>query len=91
MISIYKKNSAEDYLNSAIEVAKWIKQYEVKKPVGKSWKISSGAGTNDGDALANQMTDRSIYSGAAGVGFFFLQLYEVTGNKEYFDEAVQAG
>ncbi len=91
MISIYKKNSAEDYLNTAIEVAKWIKQYEVKKPVGKSWKISSGAGTNDGDALANQMTDRSIYSGAAGVGFFFLQLYEVTGNKEYFDEAVQAG
>ena len=91
MISIYKKNSAEDYLNTAIDVAKWIKQYEVEKPVGKSWKISSGAGTNDGDALANQMTDRSIYSGAAGVGFFFLQLYEVTGNKEYFDEAVQAG
>ena len=90
MISIYKKNSAEDYLKAAIDTAKWIKQYEVEKPVGKSWKISSGAGSNAGDNLANSMTDRSIYSGAAGVGFFFLQLYEVTGNEEYFQEAVQA-
>lgn len=91
MISIYKKNSAEDYLNTAGDVAKWIKQYEVKKAVGKSWKISSGAGSNDGDVLANQMTDRSVYSGAAGVGFFYLQLYEVTGNEEYLNEAIQAG
>lgn len=66
-ISIYKENTADDYLNTALDVAKWIKKYEVTKTVGKSWKISSGAGSNEGDDLANKMTDRSIYSGAAGV------------------------
>lgn len=91
MISIYKKNFAKDYLKTAIDTAKWIDQYSVKKPVGKSWKISSGAGSNEGDDLANKMTDRSIYSGAAGVGFFYLQLYEATKKEEYLNEALQAG
>ena len=91
MISIYKKNFANDYLKTAIDTAKWIDQYSVEKPVGKSWKISSGAGSNEGDDLANKMTDRSIYSGAAGVGFFYLQLYEATKNEEYLNEAIQAG
>lgn len=89
-ISIYKQNSPEDYLNVAIDVAKWLKKYEVPKKVGKSWKISSGAGSKEGDDLANKMTDRSIYSGAAGVGYFFLQLYEATGTEEYLNEAVEA-
>lgn len=89
-ISIYKENTADDYLNTALDVAKWIKKYEVTKTIGKSWKISSGAGSNEGDDLANKMTDRSIYSGAAGVGYFYLQLFEATDDKQYLDEAIEA-
>ncbi len=90
LVSIYKQNTPEDYLKVAIDVAKWLQAYEVKKSIGKSWKISSGAGQGDGDELAQKMTDRSIYSGAAGVGYFYLQLFEATGEKKYFEEAVQA-
>lgn len=87
---LFRKNTAEDYLCCAIDVAKWLKNYEVPKAVGKSWKIRSGAGSSEGDDLANKMTDRSIYSGAAGIGFFYIQLYEATGEQQYLDEAVQA-
>lgn len=87
---LFKKNSAEDYLKTAQNVAAWLKKYEVKKPVGKSWEIRSGAGSDEGDDLASKMTDRSIYSGAAGIGFFYIQLYEATDDKQYLDEAVEA-
>ena len=30
---LFKKNSAEDYLKTAQNVAAWLKKYEVKKPV----------------------------------------------------------
>lgn len=91
LINIYKRNTADDYLKTAIDVAKWLKKNEVKKKVGKSWNISSGAGSKEGDDLANKMTDRSIYSGAAGIGYFFIQLYEATNDKSYLDEAIAAG
>ena len=87
---LFKKNSAEDYLKTAQNVAAWLKKYEVKKPAGKSWEIRSGAGSDEGDDLASKMTDRSIYSGAAGIGFFYIQLYEATDDKQYLDEAVEA-
>ena len=87
---LFKKNSAEDYLKTAQNVAAWLKKYEVKKPVGKSWEIRSGAGSDEGDDLASKMTDRSIYSGAAGIGLFYIQLYEATDDKQYLDEAVEA-
>ena len=44
---LFKKNSAEDYLKTAQNVAAWLKKYEVKKPVGKSWEIRSGAGSDE--------------------------------------------
>lgn len=87
---LFKKNSAEDYLKTAQNVAAWLKKYEVKKLAGKSWEIRSGAGSDEGDDLASKMTDRSIYSGAAGIGFFYIQLYEATDDKQYLDEAVEA-
>lgn len=90
-ISIYKKNDTESYLAAALDVEKWIRKNEVKKDFGKAWKISSGAGSQEGDDLAKKMTDRSIYSGAAGVGYFYVQLYEATGDKKYLEQAIAAG
>jgi len=89
-IQIFKKNEKEDYLAAALEVEKWLRAYEVKKKYGKAWAISSGAGSAKGDQLANTMTDRSIYSGAAGVGFFYIQLYKITGEEKYLEDARQA-
>lgn len=90
-IKLFKESDSSDYLESALEVSKWIKEFEVNKKVGKSWKLSSGEGSSEGDELAAKLNDRTIYSGAAGIGYFFVQLYEITNNKEYLDEAVAAG
>lgn len=89
-ISVYRQIDNDSYLDAAIDVAKWLRKNETTKEKGKAWKISSGAGSQDGDDLAEKMTDRSIYSGAAGVGYFFVQLYEATGNEEYLNEAIAA-
>lgn len=90
-ISIYRKNDKDDYLEAALDVEKWLGKNEVSKEFGKAWKISSGAGSSEGDDLAEKMTDRSIYSGAAGVGYFYVQLFEATGEKKYLEEAIAAG
>lgn len=36
------------------------------------------------------MTDTSLYGGAAGIGYFYLQLYELTGAEKYLEEAEDA-
>lgn len=90
-INIYKKNDLDSYLEAALDVEKWLRKNEVSKDFGKAWKISSGAGSSEGDDLAEKMTDRSIYSGAAGVGHFYIQLFEATGEQKYLDEAIAAG
>lgn len=90
-INIFEEQTPDKYIGIAEDVEKWLKRYEVKKSKGKSWKISSGEGSSDGDELAGKLTDRTIYSGAAGIGYFYIQLYEATGKKEYLEEAVEAG
>ncbi|MCM1171445.1 MAG: glycoside hydrolase family 88 protein [Clostridium sp.] len=90
-ISIFKNYDKDSYLNTALDVSKWLDANTVEKEYGKAWKISSGAGNSGGDDLAEKMTDRSIYSGAAGVGYFYIQLYEATGNKGFLEQAIAAG
>ena len=90
-IELFKSNTEEDYLSSALEVTKWIDAFSVEKQKGKAWRLSSGEGSSEGDELAVKLNDRSIYSGAAGIGFYYVQLYEITGDKKYLDEAVLAG
>lgn len=91
LISPFDEIDNNTYLETAEAVAKWIDRFSVKKDKGKSWKISSGEGSSEGDELAGKLSDRTIYSGAAGIGFFYIQLYEATGKKEYLEEAIQAG
>lgn len=90
-IRLFKQSSVDGYLEASLGVSEWIKRYEVEKESGKSWKLSSGEGSSDGDQLAAKLNDRTIYSGAAGIGYFYVQLFEVTGKDEYLQEAIAAG
>ena len=91
LINPFGEIDNDTYLETAEAVAKWIDRFSVKKEKGKSWKISSGEGSSEGDELAGKLSDRTIYSGAAGIGYFYIQLYEITGKNEYLKEAVEAG
>lgn len=91
LIRPFKRNTEEDYLDSVFDITKWINSFSVKKSKGKAWKLSSGEGSSEGDQLAVKLNDRTIYSGAAGIGYFYVQLYEITGDKKYLAEAILAG
>ncbi|MDO4261833.1 MAG: lanthionine synthetase LanC family protein [Eubacteriales bacterium] len=36
------------------------------------------------------LTEKALYGGSAGIGLFYLRLYQATGKKEYLSEAVEA-
>lgn len=90
LIDVFKKIEIEDYLQAAVDAAAWIKKYEVVDEKGKRWKINGTEGKELDAVESAFLTDTSLYGGASGVGYFFLQLYEVTGNEEYLNEAKDA-
>ncbi len=85
---LFKKNEAQDYLDAAIETAKWIRKYEVIEDVGKTWKLFPDGQNGIGEGALAYKTN--FYSGSSGIGFFFLRLYQSTGDVQWLDEAKEA-
>lgn len=85
---LFKSYETEDYLTAAIEAAKWISQYEIQKEEGISWK--SFPDHQQGLSGSAFLSDTSFYAGAAGIGFFFLRLYQVTKDKKWLEKAIGA-
>lgn len=84
----FRAKTDKDYLEAVFQIAKYLKTNEVVTPQGKYWKVSPEPGNEYKDDLI--ITPKSIYAGSAGIGQFFLQLYEVTRKKEYLQEAKDA-
>lgn len=89
-IKVFKKEEIEDYLRAAEDTAAWIKRQEVTDKLGKRWKISGTEGKILDSTESSFLTDTSLYGGASGVGYFFLQLYEITEKEVYLAEAKDA-
>lgn len=86
---VFKKLTDEDYLNSAIETANWLKTLEIKTEHGKIWKnFPDGQNGFGRDIMLFGPTN--IYSGSAGIGIFFLRLYQATKDEKYLEEAKEA-
>lgn len=86
---IFKTYTDEDYLQCAIETANWLKTLEVKTEHGKIWKNFPDDQNGFGrDIMLFGPTN--IYSGSAGIGIFFLRLYEATQDEKYLQEAKEA-
>lgn len=84
----FRARTDEDYLEAVFQIVKYLKTNEVVTPKGKYWKVSPEPGNEYKDDLI--ITPKSIYAGSAGIGQFFLQLYEVTRKEEYLKEAKDA-
>ena len=85
---LFQKNSAEDYIHAAEETARWIQTQEVQEKSGKSWKIfPEGQNGLQGSPFLGK---RTLYAGAAGIGLFFLRLYQLTDKEEWLSEAKAA-
>jgi len=84
---VFHPTSLEDYLKGAEETAAWIKKHEINDENGRHWAVSSQEGKDRNEVEATYLSNRTLYSGAAGIGFFFVQLYEATREQKYLDEA----
>ena len=84
---IFKTTDTEDYLKAAVETAKWISAHKVTDEHGTTWAVSCAEGKTPDQVEATYLSNRTLYSGSAGIGFFFIQLYEVTGDRKYLEEA----
>lgn len=87
LLNVFNPTSEEDYLTGAVETAKWIKKHEINDENGRHWAVNCQEGKSPDLVESTYLSNRTLYSGAAGIGFFFVQLYEVTGEEQYLDEA----
>lgn len=86
---IFHKNTAEDYLQAAIDTAEWIDTLAIKTPYGRIWQaLPEGQDGYREDVPL--FTPKSLYDGSAGIGTFLLRLYEATGNERWLNEAEEA-
>lgn len=84
---IFKVTDTEDYLEAAKQTASWISAHKVTDEHGTSWAVSCREGKSGDEVETTYLSNRTLYSGASGIGFFFLRLYEATGDKKYLEEA----
>ena len=78
----------EILLESIKEVVEYLDHYAVKSPDGTYWKQSPEPGKDYDDDLI--LTRKGIYAGSAGIGLFYLELYDVTGDESYLTRAREA-
>lgn len=90
-IDIFKPIDTKAYLDAAIKVAEYIKKNEIVTEQGTYWKIGTTEGKEADEVESSFLNQRSLYAGAAGIGYFLVQLYEATGDEQYLKDAVSAG
>ena len=86
---IFHKNTAEDYLQAAIETANWIDTLAVKTEHGRIWKALP-EGQDGYREDVPMFTSKSMYDGSAGIGIFLIRLYEATSDARWLKEAEEA-
>jgi hypothetical protein len=73
--------TAAPYLDTALQVSNYLASLEQPQAVGTAWPASDQPGA---------YMSTGVVDGAAGIGFFYLRLYQVTGDAAYLDKARQA-
>lgn len=86
LLRVFQKNTADDYLNAALETEAWLKTLEIKTEHGKIWRRSPEV--EDAELSSRALfTDKCMYGGSSGIGIYFIRLYEVTGDDIYLKNA----
>ena len=91
IIPLYRNTEVEDYLDAAKKVADFIRKNEKVDANGKHWNVGTVEGKEADLVESTFVNERTIYAGAAGIGYFFVQLFEVTGDESYLNDALAAG
>ena len=81
---LFKDYSANDYVEFAKQTARWIKTTKKNGKIGTLWIQSPDSKEDFSDYP--MLTPKSLYGGSAGVGLFYLRLYQATKEEEYLDD-----
>lgn len=85
---LFNDYSASDYIKFAEQSASWIKSTKQAGKFGTRWIQSPDSSEDFTDYP--MLTPKSLYGGSAGVGLFYLRLYQATKNSVYLEEAESA-
>ena len=85
---LFKHYDAEDYIEIAKQTERWIQTTEIAKADGIVWQQSPDSTEDFSDYP--MLTEKALYGGSAGVGLFYLRLYQVTGEDTYLKKAEAA-
>jgi lantibiotic modifying enzyme len=69
-------------INCVLEVEKYIQSQKITTAAGTVWQKSDDQ---------KEPAQHNLYYGSAGVIVFYMELYTVTGNRQFLDEALLAG
>ena len=73
---LFKEYDSGDYINFAEQTASWIKTTGSLGKYGRLWSQSPDSKEDFTDYP--MLTPKSLYGGSAGVGLFYLRLYQAT-------------
>ena len=78
-------DSANDYLDAAIRAGRYIDRFSHRTADGLYWLVDDADGIGKSFLMLSDDNGipLSVYDGEAGICYFFLKLYEVTGRDEY--------
>jgi uncharacterized protein YyaL (SSP411 family) len=76
--ALVRSFSERPYLQAARDTARWIQSTSLEDEFGRTWPGIPGE---------DQSVNNSLYSGTPGVVLFFLELYHLTGEQAYLQEA----
>lgn len=86
---VFQENTPKTYLNAAVETAAWLRELEIDFPDGKAWSRTPEVADEEIET-ETLFTEKCLYGGSAGIGIYFLRLYDATGEEKYLKEAEAA-
>lgn len=89
-ISIFKQETTESYLKAALETEDFLSRHAHVTEQGTWWDLAGEQPKQVDKVDEAFLNSRSLYSGAAGIGFFYLQLWEATGEEDWLETAKDA-
>ena len=88
MVQLSGERSSAAALDYALAAAHWLDNTVVTRDEGALWPVAEGRVIH---AEQGGSADHSLYQGTAGIGIYYLELYQATGESHFRDRARACG
>lgn len=85
---LFQEYGVQDYIDIAKQAASWTETYEVTTEDGKYWVQSPDSEEDFSDYP--MLIEKALYGGSAGIGLFYLRMYQALNEEKYLKTAKAA-